>query len=364
MDEKPKQSHQQFQAAQEARLSYPFEGVPAMGEAREIAPGVLWVRMGLPFALDHINLWLVEDGDGWTMIDTGVGLPETRAAWEQVFATYLRGKPIVRVIITHCHPDHVGNAGWLCEKFGVPLWATLGEYFQARILIHGMPGFDNDSQVAHFKRHGLSDEMLAVIQKERGNYFRTLAPQPALSFVRMQAGDAVRIGAHDWTVMVGFGHAPEHASLYCADLKLLISGDMLLPRISTNIGVWPAEPMGNPLKQFLDSIERYRVVPDDTTVLPSHGRIFKGIAERVTQLQAHHAERLAALRAALVTTPTPMSAADAIGVLFHRKLDAHQTTFAIGESLAHLHYLYFAGEATMRSGADGVIRFSSAASAH
>jgi glyoxylase-like metal-dependent hydrolase (beta-lactamase superfamily II) len=353
-------SAQPTSAELEARLTYPIDGLPALGEVKAIAPGVLWVRMGLPFALDHINLWLLEEADGWTMVDTGVGLPPTRDAWENIFAKHLGGKPIVRVLITHSHPDHVGNAGWVCEKFGALLWATLGEYFQSRILIHGMAGFDNDTQVAHFRRHGLAADLLATIERERGNYFKTLAPEPALSFVRFQDNDVLTLGGHKWRVIVGFGHAPEHASLYCEELKLLISGDMLLPRISTNVGVWPAEPLGNPLQMFLDSITRYLPLPADTMVLPSHGRIFVGIHERVKQLQDHHAERLDALRAALVDAPVPVTAADVIPVLFTRKLDAHQTTFAIGESLAHLHLLMYAGEITRTVGNDHVVRFSKA----
>jgi glyoxylase-like metal-dependent hydrolase (beta-lactamase superfamily II) len=352
----------QKQAALEARLTYPIEGLPGLGEVRQVAPGVLWVRMGLPFALDHINLWLLEGPHGWTMIDTGVGLPATRDAWEVIFAKHLGGKPVERLLITHCHPDHVGNAGWLSERFKLPLWATLGEYFQSRILIHGMPGFDNESQVAHFRRHGLPQAMLDEIERERGNYFRTLAPQPALTFVRFQDGDTLTLGYHTWKVIVGYGHAPEHASLYCAALKLLISGDMLLPRISTNVGVWPAEPLGNPLRMFLDSITRYLDLPDDTVVLPSHGRIFVGIHERVRQLQEHHQERLDELRVALRQVGQPQTAAQVIPVIFHRKLDAHQTTFAIGEALAHLHLLHYAGELTRHEGADGIVRFSVIAS--
>lgn len=351
---------------EEARLTYPFESIPGLGEVFEVAgsPGarVRWLRMSLPFALDHINLWLLEDEIAgrpcWTAIDCGVGLEPTRTAWETIFAERLEGLPIGRVIVTHAHPDHIGNAAWLCERFadaGCTLTATAGEYYWARVIQAGLPGLEHQAQVDHFCRNGLSAAMGEEIGRNRRSYYATLVPALPESFLRMRDGDAIRIGGRDWRVHTGFGHSAEHASLFCAELDLAIVGDMLLPRISTNVAVWPVEPEANPLRWFLDSLSIYETLAADALILPSHGRLFRGAHERVAQLRSHHADRLAETLAACAE---PVSAGDILPRMFQRKLDAHQTTFAIGEALAHLHYLRAAGEVCSAPGADGVIRFT------
>ena len=347
---------------EEALLSYPFPDVPPLGTVIKVAEGIFWARMPLPFALDHINLWLIADEiDGeacWTVIDTGVGLEPTRNAWESIFARHLNDLPVKRVIITHAHPDHVGNAAWICERYaaaGCKLTATVGEYFWAHIMSDGrIAGFDNESQTEHFRRHGLSGEMLNAISQNRKSYYASLVPAVPHAFLRMAAGDTLSIGGRDWQVIVGYGHSNEHASLYCAALNVLISGDMLLPRISTNIAVWPSEPESSPVHQFLDALTAYNRLPEDVLVCPSHGRLFRGAHERVRQLTSHHHERLAETLAACAT---PKSAADIIPVMFKRELDAHQTVFALGETLAHLHYLRDEGKLAAKTGADGIVRF-------
>ena len=346
---------------EEAALSYPFPRIPEPGETIEVAVGVRWLRMKLPFALDHINLWLLADEiDGvacWTAVDCGVGLKATRDAWEMIFATALAGRPIKRVIITHAHPDHIGNADWLCTRFAdhnCRLTATAGEYLWGRVIQSGMSGFDNDAQVEHFRRHGLPTAMCEEIRENRKSYFKTLVPSIPLTFDRMRAGDTLTIGGRDWQVHCGFGHSTEHASLHCPALNMVIAGDMLLPRISTNVGVWPNEPEANPLKWFLDAQDLYESLPADVLVLPSHGRLFRGAHERAGQLRAHHTARLAETLAAC---GQPRSAADIIPLMFNRALDAHQTTFAIGEALAHLHFLRAEGRVSSHTDGDAVIRF-------
>lgn len=343
----------------ESQLAYPLgDTVPAVGAVHPLAPGLSWLRMPLPFALDHINLWLLADEvdgrAGWSAVDCGVATDATRAAWEQVFLGGMEGLPLVRVVATHCHPDHIGLADWLCRRFDARFWITTGEYGFARMMSAALPGVDGTAAIPHFERHGLAgSELIAQMQTRRG-YFPTLVPAVPESYSRIQDGQQLAIGAHHWRVITGFGHSPEHAALYCEALNVLIAGDMVLPRISTNVSVFAVEPEGNPLQQYLDSLGRFETLPADTLVLPSHGRPFRGLHTRIAQLRAHHEERLAEVVAACAT---PCSAMDIVPVMFRRPLDAHQLTFALGEALAHLHKLWADGVLRRTTGTDGIIRF-------
>lgn len=344
----------------ESQLAYVFgDTLPDPGTLFDVAPGVRWLRMGLPFALDHINLWLLEDEQdgraGWAIVDCGIANDATRAAWETIFSTGLDGKPVLRVFATHCHPDHVGLADWLCTRWNAQLWMTTGEYAFARMMLAALPGLDGAAMAPHFQRHGLADPVLLEQLKVRHNYYPTLAPTMPTSYRRLQDGQSLRIGKHEWQVITGFGHAPEHASLYCAELGLLISGDMVLPRISTNVSVLAVEPDANPVQLYLDSLQKYADLPDDTLVLPSHGKPFRGLHMRIAQLVAHHRDRLAEV---VVACAQPQSAADIVPLMFKRKLDAHQLTFALGEALAHLNKLWHDGVLRREVGNDGVMRFS------
>jgi glyoxylase-like metal-dependent hydrolase (beta-lactamase superfamily II) len=343
----------------ESQLAYPFaDRLPALGTVDPVAPGVGWLRMPLPFALDHINLWLLDDEldgrAGFTLVDCGAGTDPTRAAWEQVFAGAMHGAPLLRVLATHCHPDHVGLSGWLCERYQAPFWATAGEFAFARMMAAALPGVDGPSAIPHFERHGLRDPAMLEHMRSRRAYYPSLVPSVPEAYTRLQNGQQIRIGQHDWRVITGFGHSPEHAALYSGELKVLISGDMVLPRISTNVSVFAVEPEGNPLQQYLDSLSAFASLPDDTLVLPSHGRPFRGLHTRIDQLRAHHEARLAEVLAACVQ---PMSAVDIVPLMFRRQLDAHQLSFALGEALAHLHTLWKDGRLRRLTGPDGIIRF-------
>jgi glyoxylase-like metal-dependent hydrolase (beta-lactamase superfamily II) len=336
-----------------APLAFPFPEPPAGGSVREIASGVFWLRMPLPFALDHINLWLLRDGKGWTAVDCGIAADATRVHWEQIFRDVVGNAGLSRVLVTHFHPDHFGNAGWLTQRFDAPLWMSESEYLNAHAQYQTLAGFGSDATARLFAEHGLDPERVAAI-KGRGNSYRKIVSEPPTRFVRMMDGDAIDIGGNNWRVIVGWGHAPEHAALYCESLGVLISGDMLLPKISTNVSVWPTEPKGDPLKLFLRSIDRFAELPADTLVLPSHGLPFRGAHARVQMLHAHHRDRLAEV---LESCTTPKTAKDLLPVLFRRTLDTHQTFFAMGESIAHLHYLWYQGRLRHSQDADGVHRF-------
>ncbi|HYR37150.1 MAG TPA: MBL fold metallo-hydrolase [Burkholderiales bacterium] len=333
-------------------LAYPYPDVPAPGTTLEVAPGIHWLSMPLPFALDHINLWLVQDENGWTIVDTGIGNAETRALWDRLLERF---KPIQRVLLTHYHPDHAGNADWLCKRFGVELWTTQGEYLTAHAVRASAAGYTTDAVLSVFRRNGLDDARSQAMSSRRNRYAE-LVPEFPHSYRRIIERDRVRIGQHDWEAIIGHGHAPEHMSLYCEALNVVIAGDMLLSTISTNVSVWSIDPEGDPLRLFLDSIGRYRELPADVLVLPSHGKPFRGAHERVAQLEAHHRARFAELTDEL--RKGERSAGELLPVLFRRPLDAHQTFFAMGEAIAHLHYLYYAGEARRTPGADGIMRYA------
>ncbi len=352
--------------ANEQKLTYPWgETLPEPGRAATLADGVRWIRMPLPFALDHINLWLLRDQidgrEGWTVVDCGVSRDEVKTLWEQVFENVLDGLPILRVIVTHMHPDHVGLAHWLCERWNAPLWMPMTEYAIARLWSRpatnssGTAGAGGQAALDHFVRHGLADPEARDTIGKRSNYYPSLVPDVPARFVRIMDGDRIDIGGRDWQVITGYGHSPEHASLYCEPLQTLIAGDMVLPRISTNVSVFDYEPESNPLPLYLQSLRRYDDLAEDTLVLPSHGRPFRGLHERIAQQHAHHAERLDEV---LVACREPHSANDVVPFMFRRKLDAHQLTFAIGEALAHLHALYYEGKLSRQIGEDGVIRFT------
>jgi glyoxylase-like metal-dependent hydrolase (beta-lactamase superfamily II) len=349
----------------EGELHYPLgEALPAPGASLEVAPGVRWLRMRLPFALDHINLWLLRDEidgrEGWSIVDCGVADDATKAAWEQVFATQLDGLPVLRVICTHMHPDHIGLAHWLTERWQCRLWISATDWNAARIASRSTTGMGGESAARFFASHGLVDPDSIDKVRRRSNYYGSLVPEVPAAFHRLMDRQWVRIGAHDakadWRCIAGYGHAPEHMALHCETIKVLISGDMVLPRISTNVSVIDIEPEGDPLTLYLDSLQRYRALPADTLVLPSHGKPFTGLPQRLAQLAEHHDARFAEVLTACAEAP--QCAADLLPLLFKRKLDLHQTTFAMGEAIAHLHALWRAGRLQRRRCEDGVWRFS------
>ncbi|PKO84609.1 MAG: Zn-dependent hydrolase [Betaproteobacteria bacterium HGW-Betaproteobacteria-11] len=307
--------------------------------------------MPLPFALDHINLWLLADDDAYTAVDTGYASAAVRAAWTMLLAEH----PLRRIIVTHFHPDHLGLAAWLSEETGAPLWMSQGEYLTGKMVHAGIAPYSVTAMVEFFRRHGL-DAARAAALEARGNAYRHGVPEIPEGYRQLFAGERLRIGHHEWRTLVGHGHAPEHMSLYCEALGVLVAGDMLLPRISTNIAVPAANPDGDPLRLFLASLDDLRALPADTLVLPSHGRPFRGLHARIAQLEAHHAERCEVALAACAQRP--YSAAELIPLLFGRDFsDPHQTMFAMGEAIAHLNFLFHAGK-LRRVDHDRFIRFS------
>jgi glyoxylase-like metal-dependent hydrolase (beta-lactamase superfamily II) len=307
------------------------------------------------FALEHINLWLLADGDGWTIVDCGFGTDETRALWQKIFAEQLDGKPVTRVVVTHFHPDHCGLAAWLAEYWGAPVHMTEPEFAAARAWYEGARTAPARSAADALPIARSARCRCATAHRK--NLFKRGVPELPASIVPLTDNQRLRVNGREWRVIAGYGHSPEHAALYCAELGVLIAGDMVLPRISTLVSVQAATPDGDPLGSFLDSLTRYAELPADTLVLPSHGLPFYGLRERVGALKQHHAARLDELVAAC---GTPQTGAQMMPVVFKRVLDAQQTMFAMGETLAHINYLYQRGRLAHTRGDDGIHRYARA----
>ena len=345
-------------------LNYPCGEPPALGGAREILPGLVWLRMPLPFALDHINLWALADGAGWTIVDTGTQTPEVLAAWRALLAPdgALAGKPVTRVIATHMHPDHMGMAGWLTRKFDARLWMTREEYLMCRTLAADTGRGAPDDAIRFYRRCGWTEEALDSYRAKFGGFGKFLHALPD-SYRRMVDGERFMIGAHEWRVVVGRGHSPEHACLVNDEQGVVISGDQVLPRISSNVSVHPTEPDADPLSDWLASIAKLRAgLPDTLLVLPAHGEPFRGLHARLDRLASGHAKGLQRLKRSLAE---PKRAIDVFGALFARPIDAQSGLLglATGESLAHLNHLMRLGEVLAEPGDDGAWRYRLATTA-
>jgi glyoxylase-like metal-dependent hydrolase (beta-lactamase superfamily II) len=338
-------------AVAEARLTYPFAEGPKIGGGVEIAPGVVWMRMPLGGSLAFINVWGLKDEGGWTLVDTGMQGPATTEAWRGAFAGPLKGAPIVRVIVTHMHPDHIGMAGWITRKFRCKLWITRLEYLMCRLLAADTGREAPEDGLEFYRAAGWDQDALENYATRFGGFGKALHTLPD-SYRRLVEGETVNIGGRDWRVVTGSGHSPEHACLYCPELKLFISGDHVLPRITSNVSVFPTEPEGDPLDDWLTSLARIRtLVPDDVLVLPAHNEPFHGLHARIDQLIGFHEEALERLERTLVE---PKRAIDIFGALFKRKITEAVLSMATGESLAHLNCLLRRGVVVRERDASGV----------
>ncbi|MCQ4160475.1 MBL fold metallo-hydrolase [Roseomonas sp. GC11] len=321
---------------------------PEPGRLTPVLPGLFWARMPLDFAPWYVNLWLIEDGAGWLAVDAGARSEATLTHWTRILEAELGGRPVTRLLVTHFHPDHVGFAGWLCERGGAPLLMPRTEYLMARFLAldtdEGMTG----QQLRFARACGAPEGYLSYLGGRGPLYARSVVALPR-QYQRIAQDDVLAVGGRSWRVLTGGGHAPEMACLHCEELGVLISADQVLPRISPYIGVGASEPEADPLRDFLDSNARLAALPAATLVLPSHGEPFTGLRERVTALADHHAERLDTLAAACAT---PLTAYQAMGVLFPRVKEERAIGFALGETLAHLNRLL--AEGRIRRGEGGV----------
>ena len=318
-------------------LEFITQEKPDTGAVTEIAEGVYWLRFSLPMTgLDHINLYALKDGDGWVVVDTGIGSRTTKDLWETHFKELMGGRPVNRIIVTHLHPDHVGLAGWMKRRFDCPLLMTRGEYFLCRLLAADT-GHEAPAEGLNFYRKaGLSSEQIEIYKMRFGGFGKAISPMPQ-SYDRLQEGDRLQINGREWQIIIGSGHSPEHACLYSPDLKLCLSGDQLLPNISSNVSVWPTEPEANPLEDWINSCHKLKAcLPKDTLIAPAHGIPFRGAHARLDKLISHHEKALDRLAE---FCKTPRLSTEVYSVLFRRQIDDGNRIMAVGEAVAHLNCL-------------------------
>lgn len=343
-----------------AVLAYPFEAPAADGSVVSVAPGLLWARMPMPMGLDHVNVYLLRGERGWTLVDTGLDTAQTRALWQRIEAEQLDGLPVQALLCTHWHHDHAGLAHWLTARHDVPLLMTHGEYYLMQAHAQPLPDPLPPERQRFYQRSGMPAER---VERMFGTIRGSMAmPSVPPTFRRLRDGERLTIGPRRWRVVVGEGHSPEHACLYCDDEQILLAGDQLLPRISSNVLVTDREPDADPLALWLASLDRLDTLAPDTLVLPSHHGVFRGLPARTEELRAHHAQQLDLLRER-VRDQGPCSAFEALGHLFPRLRGPMDDMLALGEATAHLAWLRHAGEFERRLGEDGVYRYAAVASA-
>lgn len=342
-------------------LIYPLgDNVPATGAVISIGSGVRWARMPLSAGdLSHINIWLVDDrdeqGEGVAVIDTGMSIPASREAWELLLAGPLAGTRITRIIVTHYHPDHVGLAGWLCERFDIRLWMTREEWMMGRLQRADDRGMSPDESVEFWRFAGWSQSQIdEAVTQGWINFSNIISPVPA-SHIRLVEGDTLDFAGQRWRVLIGRGHAPEHACLLNEDARILIAGDQILPTINSNVAVYAYEPYADPLGDWLASIDRFLTLPSDLLALPSHGQPFRGIDIRLAALRDRHHQRLDMLHKHL---SEPRRIVDCFPALFRREISGFDLYPATGETLAHLRWLECRGRVVRRNDSDGIGWFS------
>ncbi|MDR3422936.1 MAG: MBL fold metallo-hydrolase [Xanthobacteraceae bacterium] len=344
----------QLQRTPSAGLIFPHSVPPAFGSSTEVAPGILWVRLALPFRLDHVNIYFIDDGAGWALLDTGLGDAATQLAWQPLLEGLLRQRPLTRIIATHFHPDHVGAAGFLLRRFDVPLYMAATEYLQS-LNIHLDPGA---LEAEHYRRfyleHGLDVETTQRVVTSGHAYLKLTSGLPP-TYHRVVAGDVLRIGGRAFEVLTGGGHSPEQVMLVCRADKLFLCADQVLAKISPNVSVVAVDPEGDPLGYYLRSLNALKTdVSGDVLVLPGHNLPFYGLHARIDELIAHHRARCDLIRDAC--RAAPRSAAELVPFVFSLKLDPHQMGFAFSEVLAHVNFMLRQGELKPFAGADRIGR--------
>ncbi len=333
------------------QISLIDDEIPEAGEIKQVVEGIYWLRMPLPLALDHINLYLIEDPDGWTLIDTGMNLPDTIKLWEVIFDKYFSEKPLKQIVVTHMHPDHVGLAGWLSEYWLCPILMSQVEYFAVRSYVASEARRWRAEQ--YFRECGLDEEFITNLHKR--SFFRDIVSKMPGSYIQLRDKQVVEIGGDSWQVVIGGGHSFAHVSLYCAQRKLLLAGDQILPSITPNVSVMATEPEASPLHAWYESLERLKTLDKDTLVMPAHKKPFTGLHQRADELIDHHESQLQVILSECQTWTKPM---DLMKPLFGREIGSFEMALAMGECKAHLHML-LDRDLILRELRDGVEHYQS-----
>ncbi|MDG1205658.1 MAG: MBL fold metallo-hydrolase [Pseudomonadales bacterium] len=316
-------------------LNYKFQDqAPEPGEMTEVSEGVFWIRMPMWGRLNHINVWLLKDYDGWTIVDTGLCNDDVQGLWQKIFDNHLQGLPIKRVIATHLHSDHTGNAGWICQKWDCELWMSRADFYMCKVMAADGPSDVPEDAIRFYRRAGFTEDRLNRYRERFGQFGANIAQLPA-GYERIKEGQYIDIGGREWRAVIGHGHAPEHVCLYCPGLKIIIAGDQILPKITPNVSVQPSEPNANPLRDFINSCGRLREqLPPDLLVLPAHESLYVGVHERLTALIDWHE---VALEKMYELCAEPKRAVDVFPALFKSEITDMSFFPATGEAIAHLH---------------------------
>ncbi len=342
-------------------IEYSPVEIPAPGEYAEVAPGILWLRIPMPMDLNHINLWLLADDDdddeeggaGWTLVDSGLNADLCKETWTALAPKLFSERRLKRIFLTHLHPDHVGLARWLQDKHGAIAWMSERGLKLTQLLAREPSPTDIADAEAFMRGHGYADAELITRFVSGKMYRSSISGVPDVVHSPVD-GDSIRIGSTDWQVYETNGHAEGHQCLHDAKRRILISGDQVLPTISSNVSYSPRGTDRNPLASYLDSLARLGKLDDHTLVLPSHGRPFYGLKFRTADLVAHHRDHLAAMKSACAE---PRTAFELVPVLFKRRLIGAHWMFAMGETIAHAEYLTQNDELTRETASDGLVRY-------
>jgi glyoxylase-like metal-dependent hydrolase (beta-lactamase superfamily II) len=344
-----------MQTSHPSTLTFPISVPPAFGTVTDIAPGIRWLRLPLPYRLDHVNIYLIENEGGWTALDSGLGTDDCKDAWEAALAGPLKGQGLKSLIVSHFHPDHVGLAGWLCDRFGLELTMPRPEYLHTLLLQYAPADYGEEVFRPFYQRHGLSAEATEIVLSRGHEYLKRTTGVPA-SYYRIKHGDTLAVGPRNFRVLTGGGHSLEQAMLYRPEERLFLAADQVIARISPNVSVHPMEPDLDALGIYLASLRAIKAgVAPDVLVLPGHGLPFHGLHDRVEELITHHGLRCGEI--VVACRDFPLSVAEIVPFLFPRALDAHQTGFAFGEVLAHVNHMLGRGELRLETDAKGVDRY-------
>lgn len=326
--------------------TYPFEQPPQINRLQEIAPRIYWLRLAMPFKLDHINLWLIEEDSCWTLIDTGPDTATSKTNWLEIFSNQLKGKPIEKIICTHAHPDHIGLAGWIGEQQSAQLLMSKGEFEFYHQLFADIKHTSLAQVKQFYQSAGASDKQVKNYLKHIQGFRKMISPMPSI-YQQLQNNDRIKLGNYQWQIHIGKGHSPEHICLFCDELNMFISGDQLLPTISSNISVWPTEPNADPMSDFLATCHDFnKVINNQTLILPAHGLPFHGGVNRLNTLLEDAEKDLNKL---YEFCQQPRKVSDVFPILFKVEINVSNVMLAYGEALANLNYLYVQGKIMVTS---------------